>query len=303
MAIAWNIKSWTSRLGLTAKFNVILVTVFTVAFAFTGLLTDVALKRKAHQEVLDRANLIMDTANAVRKYTVDEVRPVLGLQMKESFIPQAIPFYSAIQAMRKLTETNPEYTYRETSKNPTNPKSRAVDWEADIIEFFRKNPDQPSVIGMRKTAAGDTLYLARSIFFKDKACLNCHSSPDIAPQTVIAAYGSSNGFGYKQNDLFGMQIVSVPATFPLQQARDTFYVFMGSILAIFVFIMIVLNILLRYSAILPISGLARIMDHVSRGKTDVPEFVESGKDEITVLAASFNRLRRSLDRAMKMLEK
>jgi HAMP domain-containing protein len=34
---------------------------------------------------------------------------------------------------------------------------------------------------------------------------------------------------------------------------------------------------------------------------DVPELPVSGKDEIAVLAGSFNPMRRSLDRALKML--
>ncbi|HYM48364.1 MAG TPA: HAMP domain-containing protein, partial [Burkholderiaceae bacterium] len=45
-----------------------------------------------------------------------------------------------------------------------------------------------------------------------------------------------------------------------------------------------------------------LADEVSRGKFDMPEFSEAGKDEISVLAASFNRMRRSLEKAMKMLE-
>ena len=35
---------------------------------------------------------------------------------------------------------------------------------------------------------------------------------------------------------------------------------------------------------------------------DVPEFSVGSRDEIGVLATSFNRLRRSLEKAMKLLE-
>jgi protein-histidine pros-kinase len=38
------------------------------------------------------------------------------------------------------------------------------------------------------------------------------------------------------------------------------------------------------------------------GEEDVPEYVKPGKDEIASLSASFNRMRRSLENAMKMLE-
>ena len=38
------------------------------------------------------------------------------------------------------------------------------------------------------------------------------------------------------------------------------------------------------------------------GNMNVTEFDESGKDELTTLASSFNRMRRSLLKAMRMLE-
>ena len=44
------------------------------------------------------------------------------------------------------------------------------------------------------------------------------------------------------------------------------------------------------------------VDKISTGDFDVPEFRDSGKDEVAVLGGAFNRMRRSLDKAMKMIE-
>jgi protein-histidine pros-kinase len=41
---------------------------------------------------------------------------------------------------------------------------------------------------------------------------------------------------------------------------------------------------------------------VSLGEAGVEEYEKKGSDEISVLSAAFNRMRRSLDSAMKMLE-
>jgi HAMP domain-containing protein len=41
---------------------------------------------------------------------------------------------------------------------------------------------------------------------------------------------------------------------------------------------------------------------VSTGDFDVPEFPAQGGDEIGVLANSFNRMRRSLQKAIKLIE-
>ena len=48
--------------------------------------------------------------------------------------------------------------------------------------------------------------------------------------------------------------------------------------------------------------MARAADQVSTGSFDVPEFSVTGRDGIAVLATSFNRLRRSLEKAMHLLE-
>ena len=52
----------------------------------------------------------------------------------------------------------------------------------------------------------------------------------------------------------------------------------------------------------PVKRLAKIADEVSLGNMDVPEFQISGKDEIAKLAESFDRMRKSLVQAIKMLE-
>ena len=46
----------------------------------------------------------------------------------------------------------------------------------------------------------------------------------------------------------------------------------------------------------------KLANEISMGNHQAEEFVDGGKDEIGVLAKSFNRMRRSLSSAMTMLE-
>ncbi|HXX29751.1 MAG TPA: HAMP domain-containing protein, partial [Myxococcaceae bacterium] len=130
----------------------------------------------------------------------------------------------------------------------------------------------------------------------------CHSTVDAAPKTMIASYGPANGFGWKLNEVIGAQIVSVPMAVPLAKADDAFKTFMISLGAVFLLAFIVLNLTLTVMVIRPIVRMSRAADEVSTGNTQIPEFAVTSKDEIGVLAASFNRLRRSLEKAMKLLE-
>lgn len=287
---------------LTLKFNLVLIVVFSIGLAVTALLSWNILQGNAKKEVIERAGLMMESALAVRGYTVSEIRPLLRLQMKKVFVPQSVPAYAATQTFNKLREKHPQYAYKEATLNPSNPRNRAVDWEADIVQVFRNNPDHKEIIGVRTTPTGDSLYLARPMQIKNPGCLTCHSTVEAAPKTLVAAYGDANGFGWKLNEIVGARIVSVPMSVPLQKAREAFETFMGSLVAVFVVIVIILNIMLRYIVIRPIIEMSGIADQVSRGNMNAAEFSERGKDEIGVLAVSFNRMRRSLEKAMVMLE-
>ena len=287
---------------LTLKFNLVLIVVFSIGLAITALLSWNILQANAKKEVTERAGLMMESALAVRGYTVSEIRPLLRLQMKKVFVSQSGPAYAATQTFNKLREKHPEYAYKEATLNPSNPRNRAVAWEADIVQDFRNNPDHKELIGVRKTPTGDSLYLARPMQIKNPGCLTCHSTVEAAPKTLLAKYGDSNGFGWKLNEIVGARIVSVPMAVPLQKAREAFETFMISLVAVFVVIIIIINIMLRYIVIGPVTEMSEIADQVSKGNMNAAEFSERGKDEIGVLAASFNRMRRSLEKAMVMLE-
>jgi protein-histidine pros-kinase len=73
--------------------------------------------------------------------------------------------------------------------------------------------------------------------------------------------------------------------------------------AIFLVLLILLNILLNRYVISPVKRMAKTAEAVSMGNASVPEFEYPGADEIASLSRSFNRMRRSLDSAMKMLDK
>ena len=51
-----------------------------------------------------------------------------------------------------------------------------------------------------------------------------------------------------------------------------------------------------------VTRMAKLADEVSMGKLDAPEFAVGGKDELARLAHSFNRMKKSLSHAIKMLD-
>jgi protein-histidine pros-kinase len=119
---------------------------------------------------------------------------------------------------------------------------------------------------------------------------------------MIQLYGSANGFGWKHNEIVGAQIVSVPMSVPIRNAQHAFLTFMGSLAAIFALTFLALNVMLTRIIVRPVARMAHAADQVSVGNFEVPEFADGGKDEIAQLGRAFNRMRRSLQTAMKMIE-
>jgi protein-histidine pros-kinase len=125
---------------------------------------------------------------------------------------------------------------------------------------------------------------------------------DAAPKTMVERYGPANGFGWQLNEVIGAQVVSVPTDVPIQRAQAAYRTFMVSLTAVFLFIGIALNIMLLIMVIRPVTKLSKLADQVSMGQMDVPDFHAGAKDEIGTLSDSFNRMKKSLVQAMKMLE-
>jgi len=287
---------------LIIKFNLVFIAVFLIGLGIAAYVADRLLQHNAREEMLHSARLVMEAALATRGYTSTQVGPLLQTQMKYGFLPQSVPAYSATEVFNGLRKKFPEYAYKEATLNPTNPRNRAVDWEADVVHQFRNNPEHTEIIGERDTPTTRVLYIARPIRIQDPACLTCHSTVDVAPKTLIDRYGPANGFGWQLKEVVGAQVVSVPTDVPTQRARGTFRTFMLSLAGVFVFVAIVLNVMLVYMVITPVSRLAKLADQASLGNMDVPDFHVRSKDEIRTLADSFNRMKKSVVQAMKMLE-
>lgn len=289
-------------MGLRAKFNLAILAAFLIGFAVTAVVLQPLFVEHARQQVLQNARIMMSAADAVRHYTDSRIAPVLGMESGGRFMTASVPFFAAQATFKDVQKQFPDYTYREPALNPTNPADRATDWEADFIRDFRNDPATQELVGERNTPTGRSLSLARPIAVDSAECLACHSTPQRAPAAMLAAYGSANGFGWKLHEIVGAHVVSVPMALPLAQARQSFLMFMAILLGVFVLVVAILNVLLHYMVIRPVTRVSRIANAVSLGETDVEEYEKKGRDEIAVLSASFNRMRRSLDSAMRMLE-
>lgn len=288
-------------MGLRTKFNLSLFLVAVIGISASGFISHNLLQKHAREEILHTAGIIMESAKANRSYTIDEIRPLLK-KLNQGFMPQMVPAYSANQNIHRLHKRYPEYSYKEATLNPTNPASRATDWEAAIVERFQNNEEEKEIIGEHGSESNRILYIARPIKIKKAGCLACHGTVEDAPPAMLARYGTANGFGWTLNQTVGTQIVKVPMSLPLERANKEFKTFMLSMLVIFVTTIVILNVLLNAIVIQPIREMSANAEEVSLGNMDAEEFTAKGNDEIASLSHSMSRMRRSLISAMKMID-
>ena len=119
---------------------------------------------------------------------------------------------------------------------------------------------------------------------------------------MIAKYGDGNGFGWEMNEVVAAQIGTVPMQVSIDRANQAFFVFMASLAGVFVFVFAILNWMLSRLIVRPIRQMAGDADRISTGDFDVPEFSEGKSKEVSQLGTSFNRMRRSLQQALSMID-
>ena len=287
-------------MGLRAKFNLMLLGVALAGLALLALVLTPILGGQARDDVLQRSQIMMESAAGVRAYTSAQVAPLLEPQMATTFHPEAVSAFAAMRTFAVLHGKYPDYDYREPALNPTNPTDRASDWEADIINDFRAHPQQQETVVERQTPTGPSLVLARPIV-ATAACLTCHSTPAAAPASMIAIYGPDHGFGWRLNDVVAAQVVTVPMSVAFAQADQARLVFLACYAGVFVVLFALLNLLLDRMVLRPIDRITHTSEAVSLGKLDTPEYERGGRDQIARLSTAINRMRRSLQEALRML--
>ena len=292
------------KIGTKVTLNLIIV--FVIGLLMSGIALSNVLDRKAEDEVNSKAVALMEMNNAIRNYTNERVQPLLmpKVEVQDKFIPEAIPAFS-VREIFEYFRSNPEYTsflYKDATLDPTNLRDKADNFETKIVKQFRQQPDTNTLSGYRTFSGTKLYYTARPFAIKNESCLRCHSTPEKAPKSQLATYGTENGFGWKLNQVLGTQIVYVPAEEIFDNARNSIILIMGIVAMVFAFVVLLMNLLLKRIVLQRIKRISKVAEQVSVGDMDA-SFGRQNKDEIGDLAEAFNRMKYSLEIAINMLKK
>lgn len=292
-------KNWQLR----QKFTAILLSTLILGLSVIAIAMGFILTTDTQNQITSQALILMETMNSVREYTDTQVKPELIDRSEIEFLPETIPAYSAREVFETLRQNNLEYRdffYKEATLNPSNLRDRADQFEKEVVERFIRDPDLKEITDFRSAPGGQLFFIARPIQITKESCLRCHSTPEIAPSSVVERYGTKNGFGWQLGEIVGAQIISVPAQKLVSNARQSFVGIMVIISGVFISVILLVNYLLNHNVIRPLKLIARVAEEVSVGNLDA-DFEGLSQDEIGSLAEAFRRMKLSLAMAMNRL--
>ena len=290
-----------SRLDLSARFTLILGLVFIIGISLGGYALWRSTQQTAQEEVSSKGLLMIETMNAVRGYTSQNVRPLLLDQLagNPEFISESVPAFSARTVFEKFRsqEDFKSYLYREAAINPTNPADTADEFEADLLAQLSSGSGVAELEGYRELNDENLFYIARPLVLGAESCLECHSTPDQAPASLIATYGDQGGFGWELGQVIAAQIIYVPATEIFDAAFLNFTYVMAIFAVTFGLIILLINSLLNRYVVQPLYVLSGLADKISADENFAIELESSAlqlitkrPDELGSLAQVFKKM-------------
>lgn len=296
-------QQWFQNQSLGTKFTLIMVAVFVVGMVVGGFLLYRVAQSRAQDEMTNRGEALLETMNAVRTYTSLQVNPLLAdrLETDEQFVSETVPGYSARTVFENLRqdERYTDFLYKEATLNPTNPRDQADAFETDLVNEFITDSDLEELTGFRDMDGTNVFYIARPIAIEDESCLRCHSTPDAAPDSLLASYGDQGGFGWQLGEIVGAQVIYVPARGVFADAELIFAVGMLSFGLIFGVGIVLINRILNPLLVKPVESLSAYADDLredaesSRGIPNISGLIARG-DELGSLARTFEQMARDV---------
>lgn len=289
-------------IGLRKRFFVILSLIFICSLPVMIGGSYVVLKKNIDVETFEKARFYLSTIESVRKQIGKVTRPAVLAKLPDEFIREAMSTsFNARGVAERVQEEFTDYSFRHTSMNPRYDRNKSDAFESKLITSFQNDRDLKQISGHMKKDGKGYFYIAKPVI-SDASCLQCHGKPQDAPREVLDTYGSTAAFGWVVNDVVAALVVYVPTEVAVHNALRAILIFGCFYTAIYLLTFISIDLIIIHRIIKPIQHLVDTAAAVSTGSLD-KEFVVETNDEIKTLADAFNRMRKSLKIAMKMLQK
>jgi signal transduction histidine kinase/CheY-like chemotaxis protein len=250
-------------------------------------------QQAAEAELLHRAQRVLSFGQASREYVATKLRPALSGHTDAFVLEAHSATFVTREIFEMLRQDMPDYSFREAALNPLNPVNRADPDEEALIRRFQTQPQLKELSGFHTKDGEQQFFLARPIVVTAD-CLHCHDTPQRAPRELVARYGKTHGYGWKERDITSAIMITVPARdILLEQASIR-----NKLLAVFGVLTVILVVMISLMFHKLVHGrvrrLAGVMAQVANDPSAAARLEDRGGDEIGQTAQAFNRMADSL---------
>ncbi len=274
------------RIG--TKLTAFLILAFLLSIAVSGVFLSNAMNTKAQAEIQMRAEMLTRVMNSVRSYTSLHVNPKLRDQLHTSpeFIAETVPAFAA-RTVFETFRADPlfaDYAYKEATLNPTSLSDQADTFEQNLIARFRADPALKVLSGFREEGGRNLFYTARPLAVTQPSCLQCHSTPAAAPQSLRATYGDQHGFGWKLGEIVAAQTIYVPSDEVFAQGHQYLMRAMGIFFGVFAIGTALLIWQIRRTVVCPIQRLTAAARAIGSGSATAEQLAVFDEPKLRQLA-------------------
>ena len=260
----------------------------------THVMVDSDIENLTHQEL----SLALNFNLAIREYVAETIRPLMfNLVAKGQFIPEAMSTsFVSRSIFEKVRKKFPNYIIKFASGDPRNPVNQAGPEELKMIQYFNDHPQDTNWAGRIKIDGKQ--YLATfSAMRMRKACLRCHGNPSDAPMDLIKKYGSEASFYHPIGKVVGLDTIAIPNDIVKAYLLKENLINLGFLVGIVLLLCVSLVFIFKF---IITDRLSKITNHFSEaekqsGKIKIRSIEMKGRDEINILADSFNKLANKLN--------
>ena len=276
--------------SLGNHFTKMLTIIFFVGILTSGIILSAAMRQKAEGEMVQQAEILIQTMNAVRNYTSGQVKPHLADKLAEAseFIPETVPAYSAREVFEEFRTAGgyDDLLYKEATLNPTNPDDQADDFETQLVNNFRNDDELEIQKGYRKLDGKKLLFVSRPLKVTQESCLQCHGKPADAPRSMQEIYGTENGFGWQLGEIVAAQTIYLPSNQVFAGGNRYLLWVVAIFSSVFAIVIGIINRLLKTSVIHPLGQLNKLIRDISLGQRVT---LPNGTDGTTSLSSLTSR--------------
>jgi signal transduction histidine kinase/DNA-binding response OmpR family regulator len=295
---------------LSVKFSGAVLLLLACSLSLTALLVIQRQNQNLQRQVLERSQTILSLGEASRDYARQTLAPAVRKAVGDHDVGMIFEAESATFVARgtfdAFRKRQAGYSFREAATNPLNPLNKADDHESALIEKFRADPRLTEQADFRAVGGREEFYVARPILVQ-RVCLQCHTSPETAPPELVAAYGRSSGYGWREGEIAGAIIVTVPSDDLRAEQRGMVWtvviVFAGLAGLLVLMLHLLFGVIVNRRLRQMIRAAERVALRPGGDERSAPSTVAlEGRDEVTALGREFNRMAEAVRDSHQHLE-